>query len=49
MMATYIAVILITLVLMSIYILSILSENLYGNEEIKLFAKEKAEVFTPAF
>lgn len=38
MMATYIAVIMITLVLMSIYILGVLSDNLYENEQIKLFA-----------
>ena len=38
-MATYIAVIMITLVLMSIYILGILSDNLYENEQINLFAK----------
>ncbi len=38
-MATYIVVILVTLLLMSIYILGVLSENLYENEEIKLFAK----------
>ena len=38
-MATYIVVILVTLVLMSIYILGILSENLYENEQIKLFTK----------
>jgi len=39
MMATYIVVILTTLILMSIYILGVLSDNLYENEEIKLFAK----------
>ena len=39
MMATYIIVIATTLVLMSIYIIGVLSENLYENEQIKLFAK----------
>ncbi len=38
-MATYIVVIMITLVLMSIYILGVLSDNLYENEQINLFAK----------
>ncbi len=38
-MATYIIVIVTTLILMSIYILGVLSENLYENEQIKLFAK----------
>ena len=38
-MATYIIVILTTLILMSIYILGVLGENLYENEQIKLFAK----------
>lgn len=38
-MATYIIAIMTTLVLMSIYILSVLSDNLYENEEIRLFAK----------
>lgn len=39
MIATYFMVILITLVLMSIYILGVLNENLYENERVKLFAK----------
>lgn len=38
-MATYIIVIATTLVLMSIYIIGALRENLYENEQIKLFAK----------
>ena len=38
-MITYIVAIITTLILMSIYILSVLSENLYENEQIKLFAK----------
>lgn len=38
-MATYFLVILVTLGLMSIYILGVLSENLYENERVKLFAK----------
>ena len=38
-MTTYIIVIVTTLILMSIYILGVLSENLYENEQIKLFAK----------
>lgn len=39
MMATYIVVIMTTLLLMSIYIMGVLGENLYENEQIKLFAK----------
>ena len=39
MMATYIIVIATTLVLMSIYIIGVLSDNLYEQEQIKLFAK----------
>lgn len=39
MMATYVAVILIALTLLSIYILGILSGNLYDSEKVKLFAK----------
>lgn len=39
MMATYFLVILITLVLMSVYILGVLSENLYENQRVQLFAK----------
>lgn len=38
-MATYFAVIMITLILMSIYILGVLSESLYESEQVKLFAK----------
>ncbi len=38
-MATYFLVILITLVLMSVYILGVLSENLYENQRVELFAK----------
>lgn len=38
-MATYIVVIVTTLILMSIYIIGVLNENLYENEQIKLFAK----------
>lgn len=39
MLGTYIAVILITLILMCVYIIGILSENLYSDETIKLYAK----------
>lgn len=39
MIATYIAIIVTTLVLMSIYIISLLSENLYSTETINMFAK----------
>lgn len=39
MMATYFVVIMITLVLMSIYILGVLSDSLYESEQVKLFAK----------
>lgn len=38
-MAAYFAVIMITLILMSIYILGVLSESLYESEQVKLFAK----------
>lgn len=38
-MATYFAVIMITLILMSIYILGVLRESLFENEQVKLFAK----------
>lgn len=38
-MTTYFVVIMITLVLMSIYILNVLSENLYQNEQVRLFAR----------
>ena len=38
-MATYIVVIVTTLILMSIYIIGVLDENLYENEQIKLFTK----------
>lgn len=38
-MLTYIAVILVTLILMSIYVSGILTENLYEKEKINLFAK----------
>ena len=38
-MTTYFVVIMITLVLMSIYILSVLSDNLYQSEQVKLYAK----------
>ncbi len=39
MMATYVAVILISMILLSIYIIGALSENLYNSERVKLFAK----------
>ncbi len=39
MMTTYIVVIMTTLVLMSVYIIGVLGENLYENEQIKMFAK----------
>ena len=39
MMTTYIVVIMTTLILMSVYIIGVLGENLYENEEIKMFAK----------
>ena len=39
MLATYIVVIVTTLILMSAYIISVLSGNLYENKQIKLFAK----------
>ncbi len=38
-MTTYFVVIMITLVLMSIYILNVLSDSLYQSEQVKLFAK----------
>lgn len=38
-MLTYIVVILITLILMSIYVSGVLTENLYENERVNLFAK----------
>ena len=38
-MLTYFAVILVTLVLMSIYILGVLQESLENNESVRLFAK----------
>ncbi len=43
-MTTYMVVIMTTLILMSIYIISILGENLYENEQIKLF--EKANIIS---
>ncbi len=39
MMATYFVVILVTLSLMSIYVLSVLEERLYENEQVTMFAK----------
>ena len=39
MLATYIAVTLITLILMCVYIIGVLSENLYSEQTIKLYAK----------
>ena len=39
MVATYLAIIVTTLVLMSIYIIGLLSENLYSSETINMFAK----------
>lgn len=39
MLATYLAVTLITLILMCVYIIGILSENLYSEETMKLYAK----------
>lgn len=38
-MATYFVVIMVTLVLMSIYILGVLKERLYENEQVNMFAK----------
>lgn len=38
-MITYMVVIMTTLILMSVYIIGVLGENLYNNEQIKLFAK----------
>lgn len=48
-MATYCVVILITLLLMSIYIIGALRDNLYQNEQISLFAKANiiADLVTP--
>lgn len=39
MVATYIAVIVVTLVLMCIYIIGLLTDNLYNTEKIEMFAK----------
>ena len=39
MIATYLAIIVTTLVLMCIYIIGLLSENLYSSETINMFAK----------
>ncbi len=39
MMSTYVAVILISLILLSVYILSALTDSLYSSERVKLFAK----------
>ncbi len=39
MMATYFVVIMVTLALMSIYILGVLKERLYENEQVNMFAK----------
>lgn len=39
MIATYLAIIVTTLILMSIYIIGLLSENLYSSETINMFAK----------
>lgn len=52
-MATYFVVILVTLGLMSIYILGVLEERLYENEEVNMFAKaniiaDAAAEFIPA-
>lgn len=44
MMITYMVVIMTTLILMSIYIISVLGENLYKNEQIKLY--EKANIIS---
>ena len=43
-MTTYMVVIMTTLILMSIYIISILGENLYENKQIKLY--EKANIIS---
>ena len=43
-MTTYMVVILTTLLLMSIYIISVLGENLYKNEQIKLFEKANIQI-----
>ena len=39
MIATYFAVILTTLVLMSVYIIGLLNESLYSSEKVDMFAK----------
>lgn len=39
MMSTYVAVILISLILLSVYIINALTDNLYTSERVKLFAK----------
>lgn len=39
MLATYMAVTLVTIILMSVYIVQIMSENMYSEKNIKLFAK----------
>lgn len=51
MMATYFVVILVTLGLMSIYILGVLEERLYENEEVNMFAKANiiADTMSPYF
>lgn len=51
MMLTYFAVIMVTLVLMSIYILGVLGKSLYSNESVKLFAKANivSGTITPYF
>ncbi|MBO5059711.1 MAG: HAMP domain-containing protein [Clostridia bacterium] len=39
MMATYVAVIVMSMILLSVYIIGALTENLYNSERVKLFAK----------
>lgn len=39
MMATYVAVILLTMVLLSVYVLGVVTQRLYDSERVKLFAK----------
>ena len=39
MIATYLAIIITTLVLMTVYVIGLLSENLYDSETINMFAK----------
>ncbi len=39
MMATYVAVIVISMILLSVYILSTLTESMYNSEKVKMFAK----------